>query len=412
MRIVLVYQHFSIGSAGSSKPYDLAKYLAGAGHEVTVISGRSSIAASAEVPAGLVARLRVDGFDILCLGVRYDQSMSKARRFWAFVAFTLLSMAVVCFLPKYDVLVASSTPLTVGLVGLVSRYVRRLPWVFELRDFWPESTYANQYLRSRTLFRVATFFEEWFYRQASAICAISQRMIDRLIERGFPPGKLHFIPTGVNISAHEVGRDEEFRKAHNLTGQWVAVYAGAHGRVNGLDYLIEAAECLKDDADIRIVLVGEGTEKARLVAEAQSRGLTPQPLLFLPAVPRGRVPGILKACDAALMINVDRPGMKDLMTNKFFDYLASARPIVVNLEAELTNWMRRSDCGLLADPKRPEDLARVLRELKANAAEAEQMGLRGRRLAEEQFDRAKLHKKWEDVLARAAAGKRAAVRAS
>lgn len=402
MRIILVYQHFTVGAAGSSKPYDLACYLAGVGHDVTVICGRSALATSVDVPRRLISQLTIKGFNVICLGVKYAQQMSVLRRLWSFLTFTLLSMLTVCFIPRYDVLLASSTPLSVGLVGLVSRYIRRLPWVFEIRDFWPESVYAYGYLKSKTLFRIATFFEEWFYREARSVCAISQRMIRRLIERGFPANKLHFIPTGVDLKPFQKQADEQFRKRHGLENSWIAIYAGAHGWLNGLDYLIEAAEHLKNEKDIQIVLLGDGAEKPHLIVKAEHRGLVPHPLLFLPAVPRRKIPGILKACDAMLMINQNRPGVKDLMPNKFFDYLASGRPIVVNVKAELTEWILRYRCGVLSNPTDPGDLARILRSLKNDPENARRMGHRGLQLAMERFDRAKLHPEWETILYQAA----------
>jgi hypothetical protein len=119
-------------------------------------------------------------------------------------------------------------------------------------------------------------------------------------------------------------------------------------------------------------------------------------------MPRRRIPGVLRASDAMLMINVDRPGMKILMPNKFFDYLAAGRPMIVNLEAEVTDWVRKAECGLVADADRPEDLARVVRELRADPKRAEEMGRRAYQLARDQFDRDELHRGWESILVRAA----------
>lgn len=402
MRIVLVYQHFMVSGSGSTKPYDLAKHLVSAGHQVTVVCGRSFLAQGVEVPGGLISRLKISGIHILCLGVDYQQKMGFARRIYAFLAFTFLSMLAVAFMPRFDVLVASSTPLTVGLVGLVSRYLRRRPWVFEIRDLWPECPYQSGYLRSRALFRIATFFEEWFYRSAAATSAISKLMVDRLVERGFPPAKLHFIPTGMDVRAFDVPPDPDFRRSNALDGKWVAVYVGAHGRANGLDYILEAATHLRQEEDVRIVLIGGGTEKDRLLAEADRRGLLGRPLIFLPPVPQECIPPILLACDAMLMLNVDRPGMKILMPNKFFDYLAAGRPLIVNIRAEVTDWILSAHCGLLADPGHPEDFARAVRDLRSNPDLAREMGRRARRLAQESFDRAELNRQWESLLAQVA----------
>ncbi len=402
MRIVIACQEFMTSGVGTTKPYDLARHLVGAGHHVTVLCGRTHLAQGMELPSGFVKRLNVDGIDVICLAIESHQGMGFVRRLVSFLAYTVLTAVGVCLLGRYDVLVASSPPLTVGLIGLAARYVRRIPFVFEIRDLWPECPYANGFLRSRTLFEVATVFEEWFYREAGAVCAISRRMIERLVERGFPARKIHFIPTGVAVARFDVGPDAEFRREHDLEGCQVAVYVGAHGRANGLDYLLGAAEPLKGDPAVRIVLIGDGSEKARLVAEARRRGLDGDPLVFCSPVPRRSVPGILKACDVMLMINAVRPGMQILMPNKFFDYLAAGRPMITNIRSELTDWILEADCGVVAEC--PEELAPALRRFADDPREAAEMGRRGRDLAGAHFDRAALNQQWETVLMRAIAG--------
>jgi glycosyltransferase involved in cell wall biosynthesis len=226
-------------------------------------------------------------------------------------------------------------------------------------------------------------------------------MCDRLVARGVPAGKVHFIPTGVDVAAFDAEPDREFLRRHGLQGAWVAVYLGAHGRVNGLDYLLDAADELKGRPGIRIILIGDGSEKPRLEAEAGRRDLG-SVLRFLPPVPRSTVPGILKACDAMLMINRSGPGMQYVMPNKFFDYLASGRPLVTNVDAELTSLVCEAGCGLVAKPDDPADLARALERLRADPQAARAMGDRGRALAADRFDRRRLVEQIEAILGDAA----------
>lgn len=402
MRIVLVYQHFMVSGVGSTKPYDLARYLVAAGHEVTVLCGRGFLAQGMDIPRGLVRRLDIDGIDVLCLGVDYRQRMGFLRRVASFLAFAFLAMLAACLLPRYDVMLASSTPLTVGLVALAARHVRRIPYVFEIRDLWPEVPYQAGFLPNRTLFRISTWFEEWFYRDASAVCSISELMRRRLVDRKVPAAKTHFIPTGVDLEAFEVPPADDFRRLHGLEGCFVAVYVGSHGPSDGLDYVIEAARSLRDVEGVRLVLIGEGSQKARLMERSRQLGLEGRPLVFLPPIPRGRVAGVLKACDVTLTLCADVPGMQYLMPNKFFDYLAAGKPLVANVRAECADWIRRAGCGILADPQRPAGLAEVLLELRAHPGRMRRMGRRARQLARRRFDRRKLNARWETILSRAA----------
>lgn len=252
------------------------------------------------------------------------------------------------------------------------------------------------------MFVVARFFEQWFYRAAYSTTAISNRMIERLRERGVAPSRLYFIPTGASLEDFTVEADEDFLRSNGLMGKWIAVYAGTLGRMNGLDYLLHAAEKLKNDEDIRIVIIGEGSEKEHLVNEARRRGLENNPLVFLPAIPKTEVPGVLKACDATLLINANVQIMGILMPNKFFDYLAAGKPIITNVEAEVSQWIRRNNCGAVIKPDEPEELAKTLRCLRDQPELSAKLGKNARRLAETDFDRAQLHRTWEKILMEAA----------
>ena len=227
-----------------------------------------------EVPPGLVQRLQIGPVSAICIGVDYRQKMGFARRLWAFISFALLATWQVCRL-RFDVLLASSTPLTVGLTGLAARHVRKRPWVFELRDLWPDFPVRAGYLKNRLLIAVATFFEKWFYRNATTITAVSRRMCDYLIERGIPAKKLVFIPTGVDLSASQAAQpNHDWWRREGLDGVLRAVYLGAHGPINGLDFLLHAACYLKPEDKIKIVLIGDGVDKPQLVQHAAERSPT------------------------------------------------------------------------------------------------------------------------------------------
>ena len=400
MRVVLVYQHFLVSGVGSTKPYDLARHLVRSGHDVTVICGRGFLCQGMDVPPGLVRELDIDGIHVICLGVDYQQRMGFARRVAAFLAFSVLAIAVACFLARYDVMLASSTPLTVGLVALAARYVRRIPYVFEVRDLWPEVPYRAGYLKSRALLAISTFFEEWFYREAQTVTLVGRRMCRRLIERGVPEAKVRFLPTGASLGGDSAGLDEGFRRQTGLDEPFLAVYIGAHGPLNGLGYLLDAAERLGPEDGIRIVVIGDGAEKARLVEDARRRGLGQ--ITFLPPVRHERVLGILRACDVALMIDLMVPGAEYALPNKFFDYLAAGVCVLSDSDAELWDFLRERDCGVLVSPDRPEELVDALRSLKAHPRRLREMGRRCRKLAEDVFDRRILHQQWTDVLAAAA----------
>jgi len=405
MRIVLVYQHFMVHGVGSTKPYDLARDLIAAGHDVTVLCGRGYLSQGVDVPKGLIRRLSVDGVRVICLGVDYRQEMGFVRRVAAFVSFAVLAMIVACRLRRYDVLVASSTPLTVGLVGLAAHYLRRIPYVFELRDLWPEFPIRAGYLKNPLIIRISTFFERWFYRKAAAILTISDWMRDRLIKRGIDAGKIIFIPTGVDYPSYrDATPDKQWRADLGMSGTMLAIYVGAHGPSNGLDYLLDAAELLDAADGIRMVLIGDGADKPHLMAEARRRKL--ESITFLPPERRSEVPGILKASDVALLIDKVVPGSEYGLPNKFFDYLAAGLPTISNTPAELWIYLKKHDCGVLVDSEQPRELADALRAFRDSPERAKQMGHNARELCEAQFDRKGLNRQLDALLDRVASQRR------
>lgn len=397
MHVVMVYQHFMVSGVGSTKPYDLARYLQAAGHRVTVICGRGYLSQGMKVPRGPLRRLDIDGLKVLCIGVDYRQKMGFLRRVNSFLTFTFMAMLTVLFMPRFDVLLASSTPLTVGLTGLVAKHLRRRPWVFELRDLWPDFPVRAGYLKNRALIAISRFFERWFYRSATTVTAISQRMCDYLLELGLPQRKVVFIPTGVDLStALAASPNADWWQERGLENMLRAVYLGAHGPANGLQYLLEAASHLRPEDRIKIVLIGEGVQKPMLMEQARKRNLTE--LIFLPTISRDLVPGILQGANIALMIDQVTPGAETSMPNKLFDYLAAAMPVVTNNPAELWEHLDRAKCGLLVDNDRPEHLVEVLRRLRDDADLVATMGSNACKLAREQFDRQELNCRWEQLL--------------
>jgi glycosyltransferase involved in cell wall biosynthesis len=244
-------------------------------------------------------------------------------------------------------------------------------------------------------------FEGWFYRNATAITAISQRMCDHLVARGIPPKKITFIPTGVDMESGSKERaNVNWWKRHGLLEGLRAVYLGAHGPANGLQFLLEAARDIGPDEGITLVLIGDGVDKPRLVAEAKK--LHSGRIIFLPPVKRKDVPGILEAADVALMIDRVTPGAETSMPNKFFDYLAAGLPIVTNNPAELWDHVRDAKCGLLVDNHSPSRLVETLRQLRDDPRIRQEMGGRALALAQQRFDRRDLHERWELVLLGAA----------
>ena len=404
LNIVYVHQHFSTtrGHTGT-RSYDFARYLVERGHRVTAVAGVYGASDLAEMALKrVVTRRTVDGIDLRIVNIRHDNRQPFWRRIAAFLAFMLVSTVEVLRVRDADVVFATSTPLTAGFPGAVAWWLRRVPFVFEVRDIWPETAVEVGALRNPVLIWAAGLAERAFYRAASRIVVISQRMGERLRARLGPAAdKVVVIPLGSDCAMFDAAApDAAWRRTHGLEGKFVAVYAGAHGRVNALGWVLKAAALLKDDPRIRLVFIGEGALKASLMDQARQGGL--DNMLWLDPLPKKALAGVLKACDLGLMTLENLSIFDTACPNKFMDYLAAGLPVLVNFDGE-AGWICRDEgCGIVVPLEDALAMSRAIRELAGDPARRREMSRRALALAASRFDRRRLVEQIEAILGDAA----------
>ena len=392
MDVLYFHQYFATRRRSTAtRSYELARRLVERGHRVTIVSRDTRMleAGRDERPAGrVVAREQVDGIDVLFLNVPYANRYPTAVRMASFTAFTLAASVAGALERKPDVVFASSTPLTIGIAGLMTARAKRVPFVFEIRDLWPAVPVALGALKGGAAIKSAEWLERRLYDGAKRIVVLSEGSRDELARRGIPDEKLVFIP---NASDLDVFRpdvvDETFRAHHGLEGRFVALYAGAMGRANGLDQLVDAAGTLLrlGDERVSIVAVGDGAERAKLAERAAVLRL--RNLHFLPPVPKEQLAGIVGAADVTLTIFAPHPILETNSPNKFFDSLAAGKPVVVNLDGWLRRIVEEHDAGVWVPAGNAEALAGALSVLAANPDRVARMGQNARALAEREFGR-------------------------
>ncbi len=390
MRILYFHQYFGTrDSAGATRSFELARRFVERGHQVTVVS---SVAQLDDAPrtAGWspIVRDTVEGIELVLLNVPYSNYFSHLRRISAFARFTAGASVVGPLLPRPDVVFATSTPLTIGIPGLLSARLRGVPFVFELRDLWPDVPVAIGALRSRPLIAAARGLERSLYRGASRIVVLSESSRAALLHQGVPAGKIVFVPNACDLDLFSPDTvDAEFRGRHGLDGKFIALYAGAMGPANGLDQLVEAAAALQAAGrdDVVIVAVGDGGRRPHLEARIGQLGL--RNLLLLPPLPKRELAGVLGAADVTLTLFAPHPSFETNSPNKFFDSLAAGRPAIVNLDGWLRRLVEENNAGLYVPADDPAALAAALAALAEEPELTRGMGANARRLAEREFDR-------------------------
>ena len=389
MDVLYFHQYFATRRRSTgTRSYELARRLVDRGHRVTIVSRDTRMLEAGRdgrPPGRLVARERVDGIDVVFLNVPYANRYPTPVRLASFAAFTAGAAVAGALRRRPDVVFASSTPLTIGLAGLATARLKRVPFVFEIRDLWPALPIELGVLRNRAAIRSAEWLERHLYDAAAKVVVLSEGAQEDLERRGVPPLKLELIPNAADVDVFRPDVvDEGFRARHGVEGRFVALYTGSMGKANGLDQLVDAAAALRDTR-VTIVALGDGGERPRLERRVQELGLAN--LLFLPPVAKDELAGIVGASDVTLTIFAPFPILETNSPNKFFDSLAAGKAVVVNLDGWLRRLVEENDAGVWVPGGDAGALATGLRELADDPARVDQMGRNARALAEREFSR-------------------------
>jgi glycosyltransferase involved in cell wall biosynthesis len=288
---------------------------------------------------------------------------------------------------RYDLVYATSPPLFAGAAGLAAATLRRIPFVFEVRDLWPESAVALGELSNSRAISAAEKLEQLLYRRATRVVAVTRGIQARLSERGLPESKLAFIPNGANTDHFRfdpAGR-QAVRAELGLQDAFVAMYAGIHGIAQGLETLLQAAEILRDTPAVQFVFVGEGPKKAEIAQRAEVMRLPN--VRFLPEIASASIPAYLSAADATIVPLRDEPVFRGALPSKMFEAWACARPTVLSVSGEAEQVLTEAGAGIAVPPEDPAALAGALLHLRNHPEQAQQMGQQGRSYVQAHYSR-------------------------
>lgn len=386
MRILVLHQFYlAPGEPGGSRFNELTKLWADDGHDVTVIAGNLNYATGRRANGTRgrwLSRLADQDVSVVWCHVPASYNRGMAGRLWAFLGFTLSSCTAILRVRRPDVVIATSPPLNIALPGALAARLRfrGTPWVFEIRDLWPESAVTTGVMRRDALLtRLLYRLERWACANASRINVLTPAFRDDLVRRGLAAeDKVFFVPNGVDVEAFAPGpRDNEARRELGWGTDFVALYAGAHGRANALHQLIDAADDLKHHAGVRIVSVGDGPERGALEQAVGARGLSN--IQFIGSQPKSRMPLLVNAADAGLAVLQANPTFRTVYPNKVFDYMACAKPTVLAIDGIARELVcDQASAGLFAEPENGAQIAERLAELAGNSALAARLGANGR----------------------------------
>ena len=400
MRVLYFHQYFSTpeGAAGT-RSYEMARRLVARGHQVTIICA-SDVRARTGLRGDFQQGRRqgiVDGIKVVEFDLAYSNYDSFISRSLTFLRFALRSASLALTLP-YDLVFATSTPLTAGIPGIAAHLLRGKPFVFEVRDLWPELPREMGIVTNPLVLRAMDWLEWISYHTAQGCIGLSPGIVAGIQRRGIPTERVAMIPNGCDLDVFATDgppiRPEGVRE-----GDLVAAFTGAHGLANGLDAVLDAALELKrrNREDIKFLFVGDGRLKPRLQARVAQEGL--RNCLFLDPVPKRELTRLLKGVNVGLMILANVPAFYyGTSPNKFFDYIASRLPVLNNYPGWLSELITRNRCGLAVPPDDPVSFADALEHMADHRNELAQMGRRARDLAQREFDRRQLADRFAEFL--------------
>jgi glycosyltransferase involved in cell wall biosynthesis len=394
-----VSQYFvNADQPGGVRHWQHTRALARAGHDVTVVTSYVQHK-ERTIPERYRGRKMVhdveDGIDVWRTYSTPGYGRDLRSRISNYGTFAWWSALAGMRSHRPDVVVASSPSLPSAAAAATLARARRARFVLEVRDLFPDSAIAMGLLTDRRIIAVSRRLERFSYARADRIVALTEGIRDGIAAQGVPAGKVDLITNGVDL---DIGTGAlPTRAAPVPDDAFVAMYVGAHGTYSSLETVLDAADRLRDDPDIRVVLVGGGDRKPALVEEARRRGLPN--VAFVDPVPKREVPSWLARADACLLPYQDNPLFAGALPNKAFDYLGAARPIVASAPAgELTRMVERAGCGVAVPPEDGAALADAIRALAGDREGARRMGEQGRAYALEHHDRAALAARFVSVV--------------
>lgn len=375
--------------SGGTRSYEMARRMVAAGHEVHMVTSfREEHKNRKDWFVTEEAGIKVHWFP-----VPYSNQMSYLQRIKAFFDFAFAARKKASSL-QGDVVFATSTPLTIALPAVSTARKLKVPMVFEVRDLWPEMPIAMGALKNPILQFAAKKLERWAYSNSAAVVALSPGMKEGVIKAGYPDSQVAVIPN--SSDNFEFKPDTKAASKFRSDRPWLGdspllVYTGTFGKVNGVGYMVELASELQElNSNIKILLVGDGAEKNKVISAAKEQSVYESNLYYESAKPKKDVPALLSAATMASTLFINLPEMRANSANKFFDALASGTPVFLNYGGWMHSLVNDNSCGYSGWQQPIKLVAKELHTKMNDKAWLTQAGQAAQLLAEQEFGRDKL----------------------
>jgi len=393
MRILFLTDNFPPETnAPATRTFEHARRWVRAGVKVTVVTTAPNF------PAGklfsgyrnrLFQREWIDGVETIRVWTYITANEGFMRRTLDYMSFMVSGFLVSLFLRRPDVIISTSPQFFTACAAYVLSIFKRRPFVFELRDLWPDSIIAVEAMQDSAAIRALKRLEYFLYRKATRIVSVTNSFKSVLAGNGIPAEKIAVVRNGADLVGFTPGpKPEDLVRRYRLEGRFIAAYIGTIGMAHGLGTVLDAAEKMRANERVVFVVVGDGAERTMLEDQARRRSLAN--VRFVGPVGKDEVVRYWRLADAALVLLRDRPVFRHVLPSKIFEAMATARPIILGVLGESADLLLAAQAGVVFPPENAVALAEAVTALAGTPERAAEMGWRGRRFVEAELDRDKL----------------------
>ena len=377
INILYLHQYFKTpNDAGGTRSYWVAKNLKDSGYNVTVITSSNTYS----------GEKIINGIRVIYLKISYDQKFSLLKRFVSFFLFSFFSILKIYKLKKPNLIIATSTPLSIGIPALYFKLFFNIPYIFEVRDLWPDVPINMGAIKNKYLIYFSKLLEKIIYKKAIHIIALSPGMKMGIIKY-VNENKISMIPNFSNNDLY-YPRDKNLLLINKFKlniKSFKVIYFGSMGIANDIDIIINTAKLFENDINVEFIFAGDGSERTKAKNKCSLLGINN--VKFLGKIPMIDLPELINLCDISIVTFKDIPILSTNSPNKFFDSLASGKPILLNSNGWTKDIIEKNECGFYFDSKDKYSLYKLINNLKNNDKLLSLMSCNSKKIALNYYDK-------------------------
>ncbi|HPG41674.1 MAG TPA: glycosyltransferase family 4 protein [bacterium] len=393
MKILIISQYYPPETGAlATRMSNLAKQLQTKGHDVIVLTEIPNYPSGVVTPKyrfKLFVKEKYNGIKVFRTFVCANPRKTNFQRMSFYLSFMFSATIAGLFLPKVDMVIATSPPLFVGVSGFVTSRLKGAKFILDIRDLWPESAVYLGELKAGKIANLAGRLEQYLYKKAEKITIAVPGFRGRLVDKGVPDSKIINFQNGVDTRHFQpCASHDELKNSFNMGNKFVVLFSGNHGLAQGLFTVLEAAQLLKEYKDIVFLFVGSGVDKDRLMSTAGNMQLGN--VIFSPEKPHQQMPEIISMSDVCLVPLKNLQLFDNALPSKMFEYMACGKPILSTLTGEGRDLIMRSNSGLSVPPEDAPQMAKAVIKLYNDRALKASLGYNGLLYVREHFSREKM----------------------